>query len=99
MGVPVRNSVVCHFSLGAFNILCLIFVILITMCLGVFLLGFILTGINCASWIWLTISLLMLEKFSALISSNILGPFSLSSPSGTPCNASVGVLKVVPQVS
>ena len=34
-----------------------------------------------------------------IISSNILGPFSLSSPSGTPCNASVGVLKVVPQVS
>jgi len=52
--VPVERSiailmriplcVICCFSLAAFNIyyLCLIFVSLITMCLGVFLLGFIL---------------------------------------------------------
>ena len=38
--------VICHFSLVAFNnfSLFLIFVSLITMCLGVFLLGFILPG-------------------------------------------------------
>ena len=47
----------------AFNILSLIFVSLITMCLGVFLLGFILSGIFCASWTWLTISFLTLGKF------------------------------------
>ena len=50
MGVPLY--VICHFSLVAFNILSLslIFVILINMCLGVFLFGFILPGTPCASW-------------------------------------------------
>ena len=44
MGVPLY--VICHFSLVAFNILTLslIFVSVITMCLCVFLLGFILPG-------------------------------------------------------
>ena len=44
MGVPLH--VICHFSLVAFNnfSLSLIFVSLITMFLGVFLLGFILPG-------------------------------------------------------
>jgi len=62
----------------------LIFVSLITMCFGVFLLGLILLGTLCASWTWLTISFPTLGKFPAIISSNIFsGPFSLSSPSGT----------------
>ena len=45
--------VTCCPSLAAFNILslCLVFVNLISMCLGVFLLGFILYGTVCASWI------------------------------------------------
>ena len=45
MGIPL--CVICCFSLAAFNIcsLCLIFVNLINMCLGVFHLGFILFGI------------------------------------------------------
>jgi len=44
MGIPLY--VICCFSLAAFNIcsLCLIFVNLINMCLGVFCLGFILFG-------------------------------------------------------
>ena len=44
MGVPLY--VICHFSLAAFHnfSLSLIFADLITMCLGVFLLGFILYG-------------------------------------------------------
>ena len=44
MGIPL--CVICCFSLAAFNIcsLCLIFVNLINMCLGVFHLGFILFG-------------------------------------------------------
>ena len=44
MGFPLY--VTCSFSLAAFNILslCLVFVSLISMCLGVFLLGFILDG-------------------------------------------------------
>ena len=77
----------CHFSLAAFNnfSLSLIFANLITMCLSVFLLGFILYGSHCASWTWVAISFPMLGKFSTIISSNIFsGPSSLSSPSGTP---------------
>ena len=44
MGIPL--CVICGFSLAAFNVcsLCLIFVNLINMCLGVFHLGFVLFG-------------------------------------------------------
>ena len=51
---------------------------LINMFLGVFLLGFILYGIHCASWIWMSDSFPILRKFGAIISSNIFSsPFSL----------------------
>ena len=56
------------------------------MCLGVFLLGFILYGILCASWTWLTISFSMLGKFSTIISSKIFSYllfFSSSSAAAT----------------
>ena len=71
MGVPLY--VICHFSLAAFNnfSLSLIFTNLITVCLGVFLLGFILYGTRCASQTWVAISFPMLGKFSTIISSNI----------------------------
>ena len=85
MGFPLY--VTCCFSLAAFNIisLCLVFVSLISMCLGVFLLGFILYGTLCASWTWLTISFSLLGKFSTIISSKIFSyPFFFSSSSGTP---------------
>ena len=40
-----------------------------------------LRGSLCASWTWVTVSFLMLGKFSAIISSNVFsGPFSVSSP-------------------
>ena len=47
MGIPL--CVICCFSLAAFNScsLCLIFINLINMCLGVFHLGFILFGTLC----------------------------------------------------
>ena len=80
MGFPLY--VTCCFSLAAFNILSLflVFVSLISMCLGVFLLGFILYGILCASWTWLTVSFSMLGKFSTIISSKIFSyPFFFSS--------------------
>ena len=50
MGIPLWVS--CCFSLAAFNIryLCLIFIDLINMCLGVFHLGFILFGTLWVSW-------------------------------------------------
>ena len=49
MGFPLY--VTCCFSLDAFNILslCLVFVSLISMCVGIILLGFILYGTLCAS--------------------------------------------------
>ena len=71
--------------LAAYNILslCLVFVSLISMCLG-FPFEFILYGTLCISRIWLTISFFMLEEFSTIISSKIFSyPFFFSS-SGTP---------------
>ena len=82
MGFPLY--VTCCFFLAAFHALslCLVFVSLISMCLGMFLLGFILYGILCASWTWLTISSSMLGKFSTIFSSNIfLYSFFFSSSS------------------
>ena len=75
----------CFFSLVAFNIcsLCLIFVNLINMCLGVLRLGFILFETLWVSWTWVVISFPVLRKFSMIISSSIFSwPFFLSS-SGT----------------
>ena len=71
IGVPLK--VICYFCLAALNILSLslLLVSLINMCLRVFLLGFILCGIHCASWIWVSDSFPMLGKISAVISSNI----------------------------
>ena len=76
IGFP--SYVTCCFFLAAFNILslCLVFVSLISMCLGMFLLGFILFRTLCAFWTWLTISFSMLGKFSTIISSKIFSyPF------------------------
>ena len=84
MGIPLY--VICCFSLAAFNIfsLNLIFDSLSNMCLGVFLLGFILYGTLCTSWTWLTISFPKLGKFSTIISSNIFSdPFFFYFSSGT----------------
>ena len=82
----VSFYLICHFPLVPFNSLplSLILVSLITTCVGVFLLGFILPGILCDSYTWSIISFPILGKFSATVSSNIFSsPFSLSSPSGT----------------
>ena len=62
----------------------LVFVSLISVCLGMFLLGFILYGILCASWTWLTISFSMLGKFSTIISLKIFSyPFFFSPSSSS----------------
>ena len=98
MGFPLY--VTCCISLAAFNILslCLVFASLIGVCLGVFLLGFILCGTLCASWTWLTISFPMLGKFSTLISLKIFSyPFFISSSSRSPV---IQILfDIVPEVS
>ena len=84
MGIPL--CVICYFSLAAFNIcsLCLIFVNLIKMFLGVFCLGFILFGTLWVSWTWVAVSFHILGKFPTIISSSIFSwPFFFSSSSGT----------------
>ena len=67
------------FALVAFNVLSLslVFVNVVTVCLGVSL--WVSPAWDfCASWTWLTISFPMLGTFSAFTSSNIFsGPFSL----------------------
>ena len=64
IGVPMY--VICHFSHAAFNILSLslIIVSLITMCLSVFLLEFVLPGTLCAFWTWFSVSFPLLGKES-----------------------------------
>ena len=81
MGFPLY--VTCCFSLAAFySLFCLVFVILISMCLGMFLLVFILFGTLCASWTWYF--LFHLGKISTIISSKIFSyPLFYSSSSGT----------------
>ena len=84
MGFPLY--VTCCFSLAVFNILslCLIFVSLISMCLGMFLLGFILYGTLCFLD-RLTIAFPMLRKFSTITFSEIFSdPLFFSSSSRTP---------------
>ena len=95
MGIPL--CVICCFSLAAFSIcsLCLIFVNLINMCLGVFHLGFILFGTLWVSWSWLAISFPILGKFSTIISSSIFSwSFFVSSSSGTPMIRMMGHLRL-----
>ena len=69
MGIPLH--VICCYSLAASKVfsLPLIFVILITMCLGVLLFGLILHETLCDSWPWVTVSFPMLGKFSSIMSS------------------------------
>ena len=60
------------------------FVSLSIMSLGMFLLEFVLLRL-CASWMWVTISFLILGMFLTVISSNIFWPpFPLYYSSGTP---------------
>ena len=99
MGFPLH--VTWCFSLAAFNILslCLVFVSLINMCLGVFLLGFILYG---------TLHLLDLidyflfhggEIFNYNLFKNFLIPFHFLFFFWDPYNSNVGAFNIVPEVS
>ena len=88
------------FLLLFFNIyLCLIFVILINMCLGMFLFGLILYGTLWASCTWVAISFPMLGKFSTMICSNIFSYPFFNLPLLGPLNSKVGTLNVFPEVS
>ena len=94
--------VTCSFSFAAFNIIssCLVFISLISMCLGMFLLGLVLYGTLWASWTWLTISYFILGKFSTIISTkkfftSFLFLFFFSEP----YNSNVGAFDMVPEDS
>ena len=76
MGFPLY--VTCCFFLEAFNNISLQLVFVRLVCLGVFLLGFILYGTLCASWTWSAISFSPLGKFSTIISSKISHTLSFS---------------------
>ena len=63
------------------------------MCLGIFLLGFILCGILWSPWTWVAISFPILGKLLTIIFSNIFSYlFFLSSFSGTPMIQMLGHL-------
>ena len=89
------------FFLVAFNIssLSLTFVCLITVCLTVFLPGFILPGTDCASLIQVTVSFPRLGKFQLLSLQIFSQVLSLSSSFWDPYSANVAAFKVVPEVS
>ena len=73
--------------------MCLVFVNLINMCLGVFCLGFILFRTLWLSWTWEIISFPILGKFSTIISSSIFSwSFFLSSSSEIPMIRMLGRL-------
>ena len=101
MGIPL--CVICCFSLAAFNIcsLCLIFVNLINMCLGVFRLGFILFEALWVSWTWVIISFPILGKFSTIISSSIFSWsfFFFFFFFWDSYDSNVGAFNIVPEVS
>ena len=92
--IGIHLCVIFCCSFAGFNIyyLCLIFINLINMCLGVFCLGFILFGTLWVSWTWVAISFPILGKFSTItFSSNFSWLFFLSS-SQTPVIQMLGHL-------
>ena len=100
MGFPLY--VTCCFSLAAFNILslCLICVSLISMCLGVFLLGFILYGTLFCLLDWVEYLLFHVgEVFNYNLFKNFLIPFLFIFFFWGPYNSNVGAFDIVPDVS
>ena len=99
MGIPLY--VICCFSLAAFNIfsLYLIFDSLINMCLGVFLLGFILCGTLCFLDLIDYLLTHIREVFNYNLFKYFLSPFSFLFFFWDPYNLNVGAFSVVPEVS
>ena len=99
MGIPLY--VICCFSLAAFNIFSfyLIFDSLINMCLGVFLLGFILYGT--LHFLELTDYFLsqIREVFNYNLFKYFLRPFLFLFFFWDPFNSNVDAFNVVPEVS
>ena len=93
--------VICCFSLVAFNIfsLSLIFISLITMCLWVFLLGFILCGTLCASWTWVFPFTKLRKVFGFNLFKYFLRPFLFLFSFWDPYNANIGAFNAVLEIS
>src|SRR5574337_611688 len=99
MGIPL--CVICCFSLAAFNIcsLCLVFVNLINMCLGVFHLGFILFGTLWVSWTGMAISFPHFkEVFICYLLKYFFMPFLFVFFFWDPYDLNVGAFNIVPEV-
>ena len=92
--------VTCCFSLADFNVLslCFVSVSLISMCLGMFLLGFILHGILFAYWTWLS-PFPNWGNFNYNLFKNFLIPFRFVFFFWNPYNLKGGALDIVPKVS
>ena len=99
MGFPVY--VACYFSLAAFNILslCLIFVSLISMCLDVFLLGFILYGTLCLLDLIDYFLFDVGEIFNYNLFKNFFRPFNFLFFFWDPYDSNFGVFDMVPEVT
>ena len=100
-GESYESSLVCNLwiFLAAFNILSLLFAILMTVCFDVFLFGFIMFETPFVSWTWMSVSFPRLGKFSAISFSRIfLAPFSLFS-FYDPRNTNARIPDAVPKIS
>ena len=99
--VVIPLYVICCFSLAVFNIhsFCLIFVSLINMCLGMFLLGFILYRMHWASWIGWLFPFHFREVFNYNPLKYFLMPFPFVFFYWDPYNLKVVILNVVPDTS
>ena len=99
MGFPL--FVTFSFSLNAFNILslCLVFVSLISMCLGVFLLGFILYGTLCLLGLIDHFLFHVGKIFNYSLFKNFLIPFLFLFFFWDPYYSNVGAFDIVPEVS
>ena len=99
MGFPLY--VTCCFSLAAFNILSLwlVFVSLISMCLGMFFLGFICMGLFAPLGLDELFPFPVGEIFNDNVFKNFPIPFLFLFFFWDPYNLNVGVFDIVPEVS
>ena len=99
MGFPLYVD--CCFSLAAFNILslCLVFVSLISMCLGMFLLGFILWDSLCLLDLIDCFLFHVWEIFKYNLFKNIFMPFLFLLFFWDPYNSNVRGFDIIPVVS
>ena len=99
IGIPLY--VICHSSLVAFNILSLslVFIILISMCLSMFLLGFILPGTLCFLNLVDYFLTHVRKVFNYYFLKYFLRSFLLLFSFWDPYNVNIGVFNDVPEVS